>query len=171
MKKARMFTIVHIEDEPFSWKAVPRAVREGLYDLLSEGDRESLAYMPPEDRSKYPTVYTIKWKVRDQDYELYYWMVVKETIEDISDKVKGEPTFIIDVMRTDAAGAMVSTLRASIASVKPFVQNWAEQVRVLTAFAIPETDVGVLPPLKEIPKADQGALVPYLLKRIQMFPM
>jgi hypothetical protein len=158
----KKFTIVHIEDEASNWRALPRALRNALFDRLDDTARRTLTYRPGDN--SFPAVTTITWSQGGVTSEIKYWLLETASVKGISNHIEGEATFVIDVMRPDHTGALVSSLEASLSSIAPFVTNWDEQVRVFTAYGIPETDR--VPALRSIKKSATTGIMEFLIDRV-----
>jgi len=171
MTETIRYTIFHLEDEANNWRALPRALRNALFELLKEDVRRTLVYAPPADRTAYPSMYSISWQ-RDGGtrVEVRYWLLESDTIADVGKEIGSGSAFIIDVMRPDREGILKSSLAASISSITPHVVNWEEQVRIFSAFGIPEAEVDKARPLRLIKKSEPDLVVKFVLERLGEIP-
>lgn len=160
------FTFVHVEDEASHWRALPRALRNALYDKLDGASRATLVRHPPEPRGSYPAMSRIFWVTQGIEYEINYWLLESASVTEISKHIRGQSTFIIDVMRPGQQGILQSSLSTSLRSIEPFVSDWDSQVRVFTAFNIPNSEKIGDHPLNLIRKSDTGEIVEFLIRKV-----
>jgi hypothetical protein len=169
MSEVKTHTILHIEDEASNWRALPRALRNTLYDVLDPETRVTLTYTPPMNKSDYPAKWAITWKQAEESAAAHYWLIESASVSELRDYITTDTTFIIDVMRPDQYGILKSSLALSMSSISEYVTDWNAQVRVFSAFAIPEADVDSEHPLRLIKKSDTSGLLHFILQRLGIF--
>jgi hypothetical protein len=167
MTSPRIISVVHIEDQGEAWRVVPRAIRNGLFEDLVENERLTLVYTPPRNRTAYPCQYRITWTHGGSSFVLDYWIVETETVGEVRGSIQGKSLFVIDVMRPDDKGGLRSSLVSSVNSIREFVTDWDAQVRVFTAFGIPESDREKIPKLQVISKSEPTRIVAFVLESVR----
>lgn len=167
------FFIVHIEDDAPQWKPITSSLAAAIAEHLSEWAPEAFAtlkHTPPPTPNIYPACTTIVWQHAGVTHTVHYWFVDTVGVESIAAELQraaGNATFVLDVMRKKRLEGLQSSLPETLASIRKYVSNEGDQVRLFTAYS--ETDEVEFPaehPLLFKKGIETRLLLNFLLLRI-----